>query len=323
MGNILNKYEYFLAIVSHGSITKAAESLYIAQPSLTQYLKKLEKDIGAVLINRETSPLSLTPAGEVYYRYVLKHKRLTEEFEEEFSPMRSAIQGSLKIGIPITLQPFFTKDLVLPFAGIHPAVSLSMNGGTSPTLERMTSRGMLAASIIHITEKNYDNLEYRPIRDDLVLIVCSRDHRLVRGKKATADDPVPVSIEELRNELFYLMEPSMILRQVPEKMFRQTGIYPTRVMEMTDVATALSLCADGSEGLAFMPMSFCSIFDKTDRLAFMKLKEGDIMFRFVFCYRKGEQSPQTKAFVDFVDGVLSNDPFPYPSPEGDADTGKV
>ena len=323
MGSILNNYEYFLAIVSHGNITRAAESLYIAQPSLTQYLKKLEKDIGAMLINRDTTPLSLTPAGEVYYRFVLKYKNMMEEFDEEFSPLRSDIQGALKIGIPITLQPFFTKDFVLPFTNLHPAINLSMNGSTSPTLEKMTSRGMLAASIVHITEKNYDNLEYRLIRDDPVLIVCSKDHRLVRGRRGTANDPVPVDLADIRSELFYLMEPSFILRQAPEKIFRHTGIYPSRVMEMSDIATALSLCADGSEGLAFIPSSFYSIFEQTDKLAFLKLNEADILFKFVFCYRKDDQSPQTRAFVDFVDGMLKSDSFPYPSSEDDAEADKV
>jgi len=301
MQTLFNNYTYFLAIVDTGNITKAAESLYIAQPSLTQYLKQLEKTVGARLINRDTTPLSLTDAGEVYYRYALEYARLVGDFEKELSPFCTDIQGVLKLGLPITLQPFFTKDLILPFTKLHPSVRVSMNGSTSPTLERMTANGAISASIIHVRKENYANLTYRLIKNDPVVIVCNPTHPLVRGRESSIDRPIPVSLSEIRDELFYLMEPSFILRQAPDEVFRRAGIVPKHVIQMSNIDTTIALCAEGGEGLAFITNSFYYMFKGTEKLAFLTLKEEPLLFRFVLCTRKDDASPQTKAFADYVE----------------------
>ena len=67
---VFKNYEYFIAIVESGSLTKAAEKLYVSQPSLSQYVKRLESSLGVELFDRTASPLRLTYTGERYYEYV-------------------------------------------------------------------------------------------------------------------------------------------------------------------------------------------------------------------------------------------------------------
>ena len=62
--------EYFMAIVKERSISKAAERLYLSQPYLSQYLAKLESNLGGGFLDRSHSPLKLTPAGEVFHAYL-------------------------------------------------------------------------------------------------------------------------------------------------------------------------------------------------------------------------------------------------------------
>ena len=67
---IFRNYEYFLTIADSGSLTKAAEQLYVSQPSLSQYLKRLESSLGVELFDHKSSPLKLTYIGQRYYNYV-------------------------------------------------------------------------------------------------------------------------------------------------------------------------------------------------------------------------------------------------------------
>lgn len=76
---VFRNYEYFAAIVEAGSLTRAAEQLYISQPSLSQYVKRLEANLGVELFDRSTSPLRLTYTGERYYQYVLQLMKLDEK----------------------------------------------------------------------------------------------------------------------------------------------------------------------------------------------------------------------------------------------------
>ena len=64
-----NKYMYFIKIHELGSITKAAEILYISQPALSKYIRNLERELGVSLVEREYSPVRFTEAGEIYFRY--------------------------------------------------------------------------------------------------------------------------------------------------------------------------------------------------------------------------------------------------------------
>ncbi len=297
---IFNHYEYFLAIVTAGNITRAAESLYISQPSLTQYLKQLEKRVGAELIDRGTSPLSLTPAGNVYYRYVLDYEKMMKKLEAELQEKDAGIRGKLDLGIPIQLQPMFMEAAVMPFMKAYPSVKVSVNGSTSPTLEKMTARGRLSAAIIHILKENYEELEYRILREDPVVIACSRQHRLAAGKKSSVEAPVPVKMEDLRDELFYLMEPNFILRQAPDEVFHRTGIYPKRIIQLSNVYTAISMAAAGGEGLAFLTESSYSICKDADKLAFLTIEDEPIRFLFTICFRKQDPAPQIRAFAERV-----------------------
>ena len=73
-----SKLDYFITIAETGNLTKAAENLYVSQPSLSQYLKRLENSLGAELFDRNSSPLRLTYAGEKYYAYAIDARRRSE-----------------------------------------------------------------------------------------------------------------------------------------------------------------------------------------------------------------------------------------------------
>ena len=90
---VLHNYEYFVAIVDEGSLTKAAEHLYVSQPSLSQYLKRLEANLGVELFDRSASPLRLTYTGERYYQYVLQMMKLDENIRREFQDIKNQTSG--------------------------------------------------------------------------------------------------------------------------------------------------------------------------------------------------------------------------------------
>lgn len=94
---VLHNYEYFVAIVDEGSLTKAAEHLYVSQPSLSQYLKRLEANLGVELFDRSASPLRLTYTGERYYQYVLQMMKLDENIRREFQDIKNQTSGRLRL----------------------------------------------------------------------------------------------------------------------------------------------------------------------------------------------------------------------------------
>ena len=79
--------EYFLTIVKERSISKAAERLYLSQPYLSQYLAKLEHSLGVILLDRSHTPLTLTPAGELFHAYLERQGYLERQLVSDLQDL--------------------------------------------------------------------------------------------------------------------------------------------------------------------------------------------------------------------------------------------
>lgn len=84
--------EYFITTVREGSISKAAEKLYLSQPYLSQCIARTEKELGVKLFDRSHMPLKLTEAGKIYMRYLESVGVLTGQFEEQLGELKNGAQ---------------------------------------------------------------------------------------------------------------------------------------------------------------------------------------------------------------------------------------
>lgn len=91
--------EYFLAIASEKSISKAAERLHISQPYLSQYVIHLEKEFGVRLLDRTKSPLALTAAGKVYANYLEDSSQLYEQLLQDFTRLNASRRQTLRVAM--------------------------------------------------------------------------------------------------------------------------------------------------------------------------------------------------------------------------------
>lgn len=93
--------DHFAMIVECGSLTKAAERLFVSQSSLSQYLKRLEGSLGVALFDRGTTPMRLTYAGERYYAYVNQVRKMTQDIRRELIDVKEENRGRIRLGIPL------------------------------------------------------------------------------------------------------------------------------------------------------------------------------------------------------------------------------
>ena len=109
-----NKYLYFIKIHELGSITKAAESLYISQPALSKYIRNLERELGVSLVEREYSPVRFTEAGEIYFRYAKEALKNYDKMRRDIAEAGISLSKTFTFGISTDLTKYFTKDIVKP-----------------------------------------------------------------------------------------------------------------------------------------------------------------------------------------------------------------
>ena len=105
--------EYFLAIASEKSISKAAERLHISQPYLSQYVIHLEKEFGVRLLDRTKSPLALTAAGKVYANYLEDSSQLYEQLLQDFTRLNASRRQTLRVAMS-NWRAIMTTNLITP-----------------------------------------------------------------------------------------------------------------------------------------------------------------------------------------------------------------
>ena len=166
-------FKYVLILAQEGSFSKAAEVLNISQPSLSQFVKKLEKETGMELFDRTNGEVRLTDAGRVYIETGRKIADAEHQMEVSFSDLRSRKSGSLIIGAAPYRAAGMLPEITRRFQELHPGMHLIIREGTTTELTEGMEHGEydLAVTLMPVDQRIY---KYEKImEEELVLAVPS------------------------------------------------------------------------------------------------------------------------------------------------------
>ncbi|MDA3629481.1 LysR family transcriptional regulator [Saccharopolyspora sp. WRP15-2] len=188
----LRLVEYFVAVIDHGSVTKAAQSLYIAQPSLSQAIRSLERQLGVQLFRRTGRQLVLTPDGEAF---ATPARRILRDVERARSAARDVLalsSGQLDIAALATLAAYPLPELAGEFHQRHPGVLLNVidPGGSARVVDEVR-RGRAELGLttlpLHSTGPRGSSLRTRELHTQEIVLVLPPE------LAAQLPDPVPLS----------------------------------------------------------------------------------------------------------------------------------
>ena len=137
----MKQLKYVLVLAKEGSFSRAAEALAISQPSLSQYVKKIEHEIGLALFDRTNGDVRLTDAGRVYIEAGRKILDLEHQMEVSFSDLAAHKSGSLIIGAAPYRAAGMMPEIARAFQEIHPGMHLVLREGTTAELAEGMEHG--------------------------------------------------------------------------------------------------------------------------------------------------------------------------------------
>ncbi|WP_158599700.1 LysR family transcriptional regulator [Lysinibacillus halotolerans] len=207
------KITVFLKIVELGSFSKAAESLYMTQPAVSQFIKSLEKDLGVILFDRSSKSLHLTAAGLIAFQYCLEMKKLSDNMTQSLNELMNVVKGPLMIGASYSYGEYILPSKLAEFIKRYPLVKPSVQiKNTSEIAQEMINKKIDIGIIEGIIE---------PSR-----IVC---------EKLTTDRMVVVSNEpntEIGHETTWIArENGSGTRSATERFFEKHHLEPNKVLE--------------------------------------------------------------------------------------------
>ena len=181
--------QYFLAVIREGTISAAAESLHVAQPSLSRQMKDLEEELGVTLFERGNRRITLTEEGQVLRRRAEELVRLMQLTQEEIAQVKHQLTGSIRIGAGESQAFRYFAETAATLLKEHPDVQLYITSGDTQDLMDELDNGLIDFALI-FTE--FDREKYRSIQ----LPAADRFGVLMRG-----DNPLASKSEILLAEL--------------------------------------------------------------------------------------------------------------------------
>ena len=206
--------ETFCRVASLKSFSKAAEDLFLTQPTVSGHILSLEQSLSLRLFDRANREVRLTKAGEVFLKYATKILSSRKDLLNALSEFSQGIRGELSLGASTIPGEYIVPGLVGDFKKEHPHFILSLKiADTKEVLQDVLQGdvefGMIGAKLDH------PSLHFEKYEEDAIIVVASSDHPLVRKKRT--------NVAELLKEPWIIREEGSGTQMAVEKVLRKKG----------------------------------------------------------------------------------------------------
>src|SRR6185369_14555433 len=243
----LRQLEYFVAVAREGSVTKAARQLYVAQPSLSRQIQKLEEELGAPLFDRSRRGMRLTSIGQTFLEYV---QRGFDQFEAGHQAVRDLMgpeYGHVRVAFLPTLGSDVLPEVLAAFRRRYPKVQFTLRQQTTDTILRWLAAGeidLCIATAPPLGTRDKRQVESCPLLAEELFAAMSPDHPLAAHTS--------LALGQLVHETFVMVRPGSGLCALIENACRTAGFEPITGAEGEDLATVRGLVAAGF-GVSILP----------------------------------------------------------------------
>ena len=282
-------FAYFVEAVRENSITKAAESLFISQSTISKAIKCLEQAYNTELIDRKARNFKLTSAGEIFYNSAVK---IVSNYQSETTVLATLLhshRGKLTLGIPpVTIT--IIHSLLHQYEQMYPEIDLRV---IEIGAQKAFSLAKSGAADISIIIEPFDNPEFNkvPIMESEAVCVVSPHHRL-----ANYDT---ISFSQLKNEKFLVFDKSFMLYYRIIDCCKEAGFMPNISLESAQWDLLVEAVSDG-EGITILPRPIIQKFCP-QKVKMLHLCNPSLPWIPVAAYHKEKfLSTPMKLFLDLI-----------------------
>jgi LysR family transcriptional regulator, transcription activator of glutamate synthase operon len=249
----VHQLAYFESVSRHLHFTRAADELNVAQPSVSQQIRKLETELGTPLFHRMKRRVALTEAGQRFLPHARAVLQQLEEARIEVQELTGLRKGTLAVGAPPSVGTHLFPRALAAFSQRHPGIGLSFREGGSRTLVNLLEQGELDLAAV-IQPIRHPALETLPLLEEELMLAVPLGHPL-------ADRPSRVPLNELGDEAFVMLrEGAYDLRDQTLAACRKAGFEPRIVLDGCEMDSVLRFVAAGI-GVAILPAMVLSDVD--------------------------------------------------------------
>jgi DNA-binding transcriptional LysR family regulator len=303
------KLDYIRTLAEERNLTRAAERLFISQPTLTKYISRLEEEMGVKLFDRSKQPIQLTRAGIIFLEEMQVIQSREAAMHIKMQNYSRTFQ-TFTIGIPPIRGMFFLPRVLPQFIRKYPNLRIRTDqfDDQSGSMEKalLTKDVDVAVGAFSMA---YSELKYECIQEDEAFLLLPRVWLPdLTGQEGTLENPYYLSAESLNGRRFLVLKPGGGQYHLSQLMLERNQIVPTVTLEGNNVLTLYLLAADGVGYFFTTPREFISVFpNETRKLCFCRLNDNRLIQKTYIAYH--ENRMEDDIIQDFLSVVRMTNPF--------------
>ena len=306
----MKEFKYVQAILEYGNISKAAEALFISQPSLSTYVRNIEKRLDIQFFEKVNGKLVPTTEGQTYLEYGSKILQLNQELTQVLDHMNELKTGIVRIGVTITNGASILPGLFAAADKKLPGITIKVTEASPRDLEKMVYQRELDFILVNHPFKEYENLLYEKLNDEEVVLMVPADNPVCKTVVDYPDYAYPwIDMKNCKDEKFILLKKGQRLRQVADTAFEDAGFEPDVLFETSNALTSYYSTISGI-GLSFLITKDYFLRDNSKVLfcLFGQPNQMRIIHKFVLAYPQGAYlSKAARAVADVIKEIISSE----------------
>ncbi|MGH7326127.1 MAG: selenium metabolism-associated LysR family transcriptional regulator [Candidatus Rokuibacteriota bacterium] len=298
----LRRLEVFVKVAELGSFSRAAEALYLTQPTVSEHVRALEEDLGVQLLDRLGRGATPTPAGEVLLGYARRILVLMREARQAIDRFQGRMSGHLVVGGSSIPGEYVLPALIGQFKAKYPEISISLRVGSSRDVSEWVEEGRVEIGVVGARPSGRTLVARELMADEMVIIV-SADHPW-SGRES-------VRLADVATEPLILRERGSGSRDALERALAAAGtdVGAFRVAGEMGSTQAVKQAVRAGVGIALISKRAVEDECRARLLWCVKVQDLNVSRSFhLVTHRERTRSPLAQAFLEYVESQAAERP---------------
>ena len=294
----LKELDYIVTVADEGSISRAAEKLFMAQSSLSQAVRLIEQDLGTSVFVRTARGVRLTAAGEAFISHARQILQQNREARSEASDIENLKGGTIIFGISTYRGTYLLPPVLKKFHERYPKVHVEISEMDSIDLENQILEGILDLALIAAPPVRIKHGFEELMRDEIML-VTTKEHPVMKYAHECENDPEElwIDLKDTAPYEYILGPPNTVLGRTARHSLREAGVEPLGLDTYLSAAFAAAVAREGV-ALAFTYRS-CRIM--RDGFRYLRIGKEGIFLDLALVWPAGKyRSRAAKALADLL-----------------------
>jgi DNA-binding transcriptional LysR family regulator len=298
----LRRLEIFAKVAELGSFSRAAEALFLTQPTISEHVRALEDELGVQLLDRLGRGATPTRAGQLLLGYARRMLTLSREAHQALERFQGRMSGELVVGGSTIPGEYVLPALVGQFKAKYPDISISLLIGSTRQVSDWLDEGRVEVGVVGARPAARTLAARELMADELVVVVAATHPWARRGT---------ITLADLQTEPMVVRERGSGSRDAVEHALHEAGIAPATLRVVGEMGSTQAVKQAVRAGVGIALISRRAVEDecRAGLLACVKVKDLRVARAFyLVTHRDRTRSPLAEAFVEFIESQSAEEP---------------